>query len=298
MPMKRFLFTSLVLSTLLLSACSPFRSMSGSSYDYDDYESTSSGYYPESEGMMGGDKYMADSTYDLAAPSTSTTVTEDRKIIKTGSLNLHVESVQEAMPVITKLVEDAGGNVDSSNITRGYNSYSANMTVRVPSDQFDASMTAFKEQAVYVESEYTNASDVTEYYTDLETRLSNKQAEETQYLEILKKAETVTDILSVTQYLSNVRYEIESLQGQINSYDSQIDRSTITLYLGEDESVSAVSETWKPLSTLREAASDWIVFLQGGVDGLIYLVIFGWPLLVVAWAVRRWLRRNRKAVRK
>lgn len=296
--MKRILFSFLILSTVVLSACSPFRSMTGSSsYDYDDYESSSSGYYPESEEMMGGDKYMADSV-TLAAPTSSTTSEEERKIIKTGSLSLHVESVQDMVPVITALVEGVGGNVDSSNITRGYNSYSANLTVRVPSDQFDASMTALKEQAVYVDSEYTNASDVTEYYTDLETRLSNKQAEEAQYLEILKQATTVTDILSVTQYLSNVRYEIESLQGQLKSYDSQIDKSTITIYLSEDESVSAVSQTWKPLSTLRQAASDWVVFLQSGVDGVIYLVIFGWPLLIVAWGVRRWLRRNRKPVRK
>lgn len=296
--MKRILFSFLILSTVVLSACSPFRSMSGNSYDYDDYESSSSVYYPESEGMMGGDKYMFDSADNISVASPTSVTVEDRKIIKTGSLSLHVESVQDMVPVITALVEGIGGNVDSSNITRGYNSYSANLTVRVPSDQFDSTMTSLKEQAVYVDSEYTNASDVTEYYTDLETRLSNKQAEEAQYLEILKQATTVTDILSVTQYLSNVRYEIESLQGQLKSYDNQIDKSTITLYLSEDESVSAVSQTWKPLSTLRQAASDWVVFLQSGVDGVIYLVIFGWPLLIVAWGVRRWLRRNRKPVRK
>ena len=292
--MKRILFSFLILSTVVLSACSPFRSMTGGSSDYDDYETTSSGYYPESEGMMGG---QISAKADLSFLD-ETVLAEERKIIKTGSLSLHVESVQDVIPVITKSVEDEGGSVDSSEINRGSNSYNGNMTVRVPSDKFEASMLAFKEQAVYVETEYTNASDVTFYYTDLETRLSNKQAEEAQYLEILKKADTVTDILSVTQYLSDVRYEIESLQGQLKSYDNQIDLSTITLYLSEDESVSAVSETWKPISTLRTALSDWVVFLQGGVDGAIYLLIFGWPLLIVAWGVRTYLRRNRKPSRK
>ncbi len=294
--MKRILFSFLILSTVLLSACSPFRSVmqttSSSSYE----EPSFGGYGYESEATMDGTKMM-DGSYDLVASPTSATV-EDRKIIKTGSLSLHVTSVQETIPVFTTMVEGMGGNVDSSNITRGSNSYNGDMTVRVPSDKFDESMTAFKDAAVYVDSEYTNASDVTEYYTDLSTRLTNKQAEEAQYLEILKQATTVTDILSVTQYLSNVRYEIESLQGQIKSYDSQIDKSTISIYLTEDESISAVSATWKPVSTLRTALSDWVVFLQGGVDSLIYLVIFGWPLLIVAWGVRVWMKKSKKTSKK
>lgn len=293
--MKRKLITSLLLSTLLLSACSSFSTTT-----------SSSGYQPqryvgESGGMMDSSFAVKSSEVSYSpSPSGSQDVvlSEDRKVIKTGELSLHVTSVRDAMPIITKLVTDAGGNVDSSNVTRGTNSYSGDMLVRVPSDKFDESMTAFKAQAIYVASEYTNAADVTAYYTDLSTRLTNKQAEEAQYLEILKKAETVTDILSVTQYISNVRYEIESLQGQLKSYDDQIDYSSISLYLSEDESVSAVSETWKPLSTFRQALSDWVVLLQEGVNLGIYLAIFGWPLLLLAWGVRVYLRRNRKSVRK
>lgn len=287
--MKRsFLFT-LLLSSVLLSACSPWSpTRTTGSVDY-------TGPYPESESAYGmdGGKMMLDTSDNISAVPG-----EDRKIIKTGSLSLHMESVQDALPDITAYVEGLGGNVNSSNLMRGENSYSASMTVRVPSDQFDAAMSALKEKAVYVESEYTNASDVTEYYTDLETRLSNKQAEEKQYLEILTSATSVTDVLSVTQYLSSVRYEIESLQAQIKSYDTQIDASTIDLYLTEDESVSAVSETWKPASTVRTALSDFVVFLQGAVDAAIYLVIFGWPLLLLYVGVRAYMKRHRKSSKK
>lgn len=293
--MKRLLFSSLLLSSLLLSACSPW-----SSYRVSQSSGPSA---PSSYGDMeeeaaydvssSGGKAIIDGSDNINAVTG-----EDRKLIKTGSLSLHVESVQEAIPSITSYVESIEGNVDSSNLVRGSNSYSATMSLRVPSDQFDAAMTTLKEQALYVESEYTNASDVTEYYTDLETRLTNKQAEEEQYLEILNRATTVTDVLSVTQYLSNVRYEIEYLQAQINSYDGQIDYSTVSVYLTEDESVSAVAGTWKPGSTVNTALSDFVVFLQGAVDAVIYLVIFGWPFLLIGLGVRSFLKRRRKTSKK
>lgn len=267
------------------------------------YESGSSGYV-ESYDMMSvssGSEYEMDdmmSSRTVLNDSTYSPEQEDRKMIYTANLTLHVEDVRDAGTEIKTFVEGLGGNVTDSSITRGDNSYTGWFTVRVPVEQFDTALSGLKEMAVYVESEYSNAQDVTEYYTDLESRLTNKQAEEAQYLEILDQAESVTDILAVTQYLSTVRYEIESLQGQIKYYDSQIDYSSITVYLNEDESVSAVTETWKPVSTVRSAFSDWVVFLQGAVDGVIYLLIFAWPILILAWGVRKWLRRDKKSSKK
>lgn len=263
-------------------------------------ESGSYGYADE-YAMMDSEEYVADSMMSsrtVLSESSYSPEQEDRKMIYTANLTLHVEDVRDSGAEIKTFVEGLGGNVTDSSITRGDNSYTGWFTVRVPVDQFDTAISGLKEMAIYVESEYSNAQDVTEYYTDLESRLSNKQAEEAQYLEILERAETVEDILAVTQYLSSVRYEIESLQGQLKYYDSQIDYSTITVYLNEDESVSAVTETWKPVSTLRSAFSDWVVFLQGAVDGVIYLVIFAWPLLILAWGVRKWLRRDKKTSKK
>lgn len=217
----------------------------------------------------------------------------DRQIIKTANLSLHVEDVRAAATEVEGVTTQEGGNVISSSVTRGDKSYYGYMTVKVPADKFDETMTALTALAVYVESQDTNASDVTEQYMDLQSRLTNKQAEEAQYLAILKQADNVTDTLAVTQALSNVRYEIESLQGQIKLYDSQIDYSTINLSLSEDESAQAASETWNPGSTVHEAQSDFVVFLQGAVDLAIYAVIFGGPLLLILILV--WLlRRGRK----
>lgn len=224
-----------------------------------------------------------------------TTATQDRKLIKTGDLSLHVKSVNTAVTDITNVVTQEAGMVISSNVIRGETSYSGYMNVRVPANKFEETMTGLKALAVYVESEDSNSSDVTEYYTDLETRLTNKQAEEQQYLAILKQADNVTDTLAVTQALNDVQYEIESLQAQIKSYDTQIDYSNIYINLSEDESVTTTSETWSPSSTLHGAQSDFVGFMQSVVDALIYAVIFGWPVLVILVIVKIVRRRSKKA---
>lgn len=239
--------------------------------------------------------YPSEKMY-LSADSTSYDASiTDRKLIKTGDLSLHVESVNQSTADITTVVTEKKGMVISSTVTRGDKSYSGYMSVRVPATEFDATMSSLKTLARYVESENSNVSDVTEYYTDLEARLKNKQAEEAQYLEIMKQADTVTDTLAVTQALNDVQYEIESLQAQIKNYDTQIDYSTIYISLSEDESVAATAETWSPSSTFHGAQSDFVVFLQGAVDLLIYAVIFGGPvllLILLVWIVRRSLNRK------
>jgi hypothetical protein len=105
---------------------------------------------------------------------------------------------------------------------------------------------------------------------DLEARLNNLKEEEAQYLAILDKAVTVDEILQVTDYLSTVRYEIESAEGQMKYYDTNVDYSTITLTLTEDESVEATQEAWRPEGTFHEAVSDWMLFLQKIADSAIW----------------------------
>lgn len=278
---------------VLLTGCSSIFERGPIAYDSSGYgggsmqESFTTGVMPEA--------YPSEKMY-LSADSTSYDASiTDRKLIKTGDLSLHVESVNQSTADITTVVTEKKGMVISSTVTRGDKSYSGYMSVRVPAIEFDATMSLLKELALYVESENSNASDVTEYYTDLEARLKNKQAEEAQYLEIMKQADTVTDTLAVTQALNDVQYEIESLQAQIKNYDTQIDYSTIYISLSEDESVAATAETWSPASTFHGAQSDFVVFLQSAVDFLIYAAIFGGPvllLILLVWIVRRSLSRK------
>ena len=218
---------------------------------------------------------------------------EEQKVIKTGSLSLHVEDVRKAVEQIEAAIGAWSGTVTYANVTRGASSYSGSLTVQVEADYFEAAMNGLKDMALYVESENSNAEDVTRAYMDLEARLSNAREEEEQYLELLNRSGDLSEVLEVTRAISDVRYEIESYESQINYYDGRINYSSISIYLTEDESVSAVNEKWRPGGTVKNAFSDWFVFLQDVLDSMIYLVIFGWPFAIAGLIVWRVWRKRR-----
>lgn len=248
-------------------------------------ESSGDGYYQES--------MMATKSMDLSvAPMADDSFNGSQygqQVIKTASLSLHVDDVRKQSDAIKTMIQGLAGYVDDSNINRYDGNYSANMTLRVPSDKFDSTVAALKALAVYVNNEYSNSEDVTQYYNDLDAKIKNREALEQQYLEVLKKASDVDAIVSITKALADVRSEIESLQIEKKGYDNRIQYSTISINLEEDASVSDTASTWSVVTTVKQAFSDWVVFLQTIADKGVYVLVYGWPLvlLYLGWRVFR-----------
>lgn len=107
----------------------------------------------------------------------------------------------------------------------------ASVTIRVPAGEYGGVMEQLRGIAKQVRSERSEASEVTEEYTDLEARLRNLEATESSYLELLTGAGEIPDILLVQDRLSQVRLEIEQVQGRINLLDNLTDLATITVQL-------------------------------------------------------------------
>ncbi len=237
-------------------------------------------------------------------PSAGQTAAEvDQKIIKTGSLSLTVASVAETSPMIVDLATKAGGYVQSSSVSEDQDgTRTGYVTVRVPSDKFEATVAAIKALATVVNVESTNGQDVTEQYTDLEAQLRNAQAQEIQYLEILKQAKTVDETLSVQQYLSNVRGTIESLQGRIKYLSNATTYSTIDVSLTEKPTIHVPTKGFDLVSTIKEAAQALVAIAQNLGVALVWLLVVGGgillPVALVVWAlvavVRKAKGKNKK----
>lgn len=240
------------------------------------------------------DSSMASKSMDFSVSESSLSVAPQygEQVIKTASLSLHVDDVRKQSDAIKAMVEAAAGYVDDSNINRYEGNYSANMTLRVPSDKFDSTIASLKALAVYVNNEYTNSEDVTQYYNDLDAKIKNRESLEQQYLEILKKATDVDTIASITKALADVRSEIESLSIEKKGYDNKIQYSSISVNLEEDASVSDTASTWSVVSTVKQAFSDWVVFLQTLADKGVYALVYGWPLVLLYLGWRIFRRRR------
>ncbi|MDQ5951981.1 MAG: hypothetical protein QG626_108 [Patescibacteria group bacterium] len=247
-------------------------------------ESASSGVVSSIGAYDGSSMMLTDSFASTVAPMVyggKTAAEADQKIIKTADLSVGVDGVAAKTTEIATLATGRGGFVQSSTIVEDEAGYKTGyITIRVPTDTFEDTIQAIKDLAVRVNRESINGQDVTEQYTDLEARLRAAKAEEEQYLTILEKAETVQDILSVQSYLQNVRYEIESLQGQIDSLGNQTDYSTISVTLEEEVRVQVPTEKFDLVRDVKLALKYVVVLAQAALTFVIWFVIVGGAILI------------------
>lgn len=208
----------------------------------------------------------------------------DKKIKKNGSLRIYVKEIEDSVNKIKDLTYGFEGEVIRSDLTKNLSGErSAYVTIKVPVASFEAAMGSIKDIATEVENESVDATDVTAEYVDLESQLRNLRAEESQYLKILDKAETVEEILNVTNYLSRVRGQIERIEGQLKYMDRQVDMSTININLSTDADFEVWGLRWRPLIVAKRAVKDLLSGLAGYADSAITFII-KLPLIVI-WII-------------
>lgn len=229
------------------------------------------------------------------SPKVATQSTEEaglpRKITKSGSLSILVETAETTAQNIQAIAGSMAGYVSDSylyEVTPGVKAGA--ITIRVPADKFDDTINRIKELAIKVESENINANDVTDQFIDLEARLKNLKAQESQYLDILKKATAVEDVLKVTNQLNQVRQQIDSFQGQLKYLNSQIDLSSITINLTAEKEVQIFGINWRPITVIKQAVRSLLNGLMSYANLIIAAIIFLpviilWivTILLVAW---------------
>ena len=133
-----------------------------------------------------------------------------------------------------------------------------------------------------MDSEGSNASDVSEEYSDLQARLRNLEASETRLLELLGRAENISEVLQVQDRINNVRGEIERTLGRITLLDKLSDLATITVHL-RPVVAGTTSGGGSPLGdAIDEAWADSLAFLEDVAAGVLTVVVFAWWLPFVA----------------
>jgi len=229
---------------------------------------------------------------DGALPS----IEEERMIVRTGDMSLVVDDVVDARDEIVLMTERFDGFVVSSWISGEGEEKRGRISIRVPDDKFEMTLSELRSLAVRVKSESTNSQDVTEQYVDLQARLKNAEATENQYLTLLEKAEEVEDILRIYDSLSRVRYEIEHIKGQMQYLERTTSMSLISVNLEPAATARGlVRAGWSALEALKSAVRGIVIFGQWLGTIAIWLLIFS-PIWGAIVGVIYWRhRRKRKA---
>lgn len=220
--------------------------------------------------------------YSVRASSGDAENLTERKIVRNGSLELLVNDVAQSITKIGALVTGTGGYVEKSTQTNS-GGHSADLTVRVPAARLDQVMTQVKALATTVDREGVAVHDVTREYIDLDARLRNAQAEEAQYLLILKRATSIKDTLDVTEKLSDVRGRIEQMQGEMKFLTSQIDMSSLEISLRAEPDAQAAGIHWRPLRPAKIAVGEMLFGMTDWADSVIAFFI-NLPL-IGAWLI-------------
>ena len=217
--------------------------------------------------------------------------TAERIVIRNASLSIVVEDPTQSIEVISKMANEMGGFVVFSNVYKTMTSSgaevpNANITIRVPAEKLEEALEEIKglvkDPKVDIQNEEVSGQDVTSEVTDLESRLRNLKAAETQLLEIMENATESEDVIAIFRELTNVRGEIEVIEGQLKYYRESARLSAISVYLQAKAAIEPITiGGWQPGVEAQRALQ---ALVEGGkfiVNALIWLVIFAVPILAV-----------------
>lgn len=222
----------------------------------------------------------------------------DRKIIRTAELGIRSENVRDSAGEAQQIAGSFGGSVLNSQVDRDGGAAYAELTLTVPSEEFGRALEELRGLGERVTTDIVEGEDVTEEFVDLESRERNLLATEESLLKLYDESEDVNDTLSIQRELTNVRGEIEQVQGRIQYLEQRSATSRINLYI-EPAEEAAIPPNWSPASTVDNAWGASLGFLQVIATAFLSVAVFSWwlvPLLVllfVWWRAR--LRRQSPA---
>jgi hypothetical protein len=212
----------------------------------------------------------AGSSYSWGDNLVNNTTATGKQVISQASVSLNVSNVSTALNQVETMAQNLGGSVDNMNSSGAQNQEQANVTIRIPANQFLTALNQLQGMGT-VENQNINSQDVTQQYIDLQAQLTSAQMEEQSLQAILAKATTVSDEIAIQQQLTQVIAQVENLQGQINYMQNQVAMSTITVNLNTPQ----VSTGQAPSGTLSVAVGNVdntiasVKQLISGVNGII-----------------------------
>ena len=238
--------------------------------------------------MMAGDY----AEYEEAAEAGGGQV---EKIIRSASFTIKTTSYEDDLQRIQDLTADMGGRVEylsSSGDASSGQTRSASLTLRIPAGRLDdflngaqgiGSVTAMSQEM----------EDVSDSYYDIQTRLETQWEKLKRLQDMIASAEDVSDLIEIESAIADAQYYIDRYTGQLKSYDSRVDYSTVQVSIRETKvtELKEVTLGERILGGLRDSLQEGLYFLEDMVVFLVsvlpWLAVLGVAVLVVCLIVKK-----------
>ena len=202
----------------------------------------------------------------------------DKKIIKTAALNLKVKDYNAYNSSLRDKIKQAGGYVAQEQQTQSDYKIENAISIKVPVDQFDNAVTLITSGVEELNEKKITSQDVTTEVVDVRSRLESKKQVRLRYLDLLKQAKNMQDILSVQSEISGIQEEIESAAGRIEylSHSSSFSTINLTFY-------QVLNESAKDAEKISFGTKVGAAFKTGWswIGELLVAIVSIWPLLLL-----------------
>lgn len=255
---------------------------------------------------------MEEALYDEVTSesgSAETAMPIDQKLIRTVNMDAETMSMNGLVAWLDSRVAELGGYYEEKSIRRSgsradgkYYQY-ADMMIRIPAQNLDRFVSQMGEEANILSTSETTEN-VTLTYVSTQSRVQALETEQKRLLELLENAESMEDLLTIEERLTDVRWELENYASQLRVLDNQVNYSTIYLSIREVEEPTVIVErtVWQKIGDgFTENAGDmwdglvnFFIWLISAIPYLIPLALIGGAAVLVIQLLKK-LKLRRKA---
>lgn len=198
--------------------------------------------------------------------------TIERKLIKEGRVEFESDDLNSTRKAIFEAVNKHSGYVSSDQEFKSPGRQSNTIIVRVPADEFDNFLSDATQGVDKFDSKAINVKDVTEEFLNVQARLKTKKELEERYIELLKQAKDVIEILEIEKQIGQLRSEIESIEGRLKYLQDRVAFSTLTMTF------------YETIPDVTEFSQKFKNGFKNGWDNLIWFfvaLINIWPFILI-----------------
>lgn len=228
---------------------------------------------------------------EVSRPTPPPTPNAPKKIIHTADIRFKVDDLRKAEMSIKARVQAMEGYISNTNQNRQSGNLENSWTIRIPAEKFEAFLGDVEKESIYTDSKNVSAEDVTAEYVDNDLRIKSKQKVFERYLELLKQAKNVQEIMAVEEQIRVIREEIEAKEGRQKFLNDQVSYSTITLTFYQETETSSAPEQPFYVKIWKNFVEGWNSFFAM-IIGLFYLIPYLLLLTGLIYLLKKWWKKR------
>lgn len=218
----------------------------------------------------------------------------DKKIIKTADLHIEVKDFQRYTSRLHNAVKASGGYIAKEELTQSSGEIDNTVAIKVPVDRFEDLLQQLPSDSDRLMEKKIESEDVTMEFVDTKSKLETKKEVRERYLELLKQAHSMKDIISIQNEINEIQEDMDQASGRITWLGHSAAYSTINLRFYQ---VLEGGRREDPSPTFFHQLRDSVVEGWKGFSSLLLGMTSVWPLWIALGFAAVWIRKAMRSVR-